>query len=146
MRIVLGSDHAGVDYKDHFVGLLREAGHEVSDAGTHGGASVDYPDFGAAVALAVRQGEADRGILFCGTGQGMAMTANKVPGIRAGVVADSFSARMIVQHNNASVCCVGARVVGLNVAEDIVDAFLDAEFEGGRHARRVGKIDSAAGA
>lgn len=140
MRIALGADHAGVSYKDHFAAQLREAGHDVVDHGTTGSSSVDYPDFGGAVARAVAAGDADRGLLFCGTGQGMAMTANKVAGVRAGVVADPFSARMIVQHNDARVCCVGARVVGLSVAEDIVGAFLQAEFEGGRHARRVGKI------
>jgi ribose 5-phosphate isomerase B len=140
MRIAIGADHAGVDYKDHFAARLRAAGHDVEDLGTHGSGSVDYPDFGLAVATSVQSGAADRGLLFCGTGQGMAMTANKVDGVRAGVVADPFSARMIVQHNDASVCCMGARIVGLSVAEEIVDAFLGAEFEGGRHARRVGKI------
>ncbi len=144
MRIAIGADHGGVDYKDHVAARLREAGHDVEDVGTRGGASVDYPDFGAAVARLVQSGDADRGLLFCTTGQGMAMTANKFEGVRAGVVADPFSARMIVAHNNAAVCCVGAGVVGLKVADEIVDAFLNAEFEGGRHARRVGKIEAGA--
>ena len=141
MRIALGADHGGVDLKDSLVARLRDAGHTVSDLGTHGGESVDYPEFGRAVAEAVAGGEVDRGILICGTGQGMAMTANKVPGVRAGVVSDSFSARMIVEHNNAQVLTLGARVVGQSLAETIVDAFLAASFEGGRHARRVDKIE-----
>ena len=101
---------------------------------------MDYPDFGRAVAHEVAAERAERGILVCGTGQGMAMTANKVPGIRAGVVSDAFSARMIVEHNNAQILALGARVVGPSLAEVIVDAFLAAEFEGGRHERRVAKI------
>jgi ribose 5-phosphate isomerase B len=142
MRIALGADHGGVELKDSLVKQLEAAGHEVSDLGTHGSDSVDYPDYGRAVAEAVAGGDADRGILVCGTGQGMAMTANKVSGIRAGVVSDVFSARMIVEHNNAQVVSIGARVVGPSLAEMIVDAFLSASFEGGRHARRVAKIAS----
>ena len=141
MRIALGADHGGVELKDILAERLRHAGHSVSDLGTHDGASVDYPDFGRAVAEAVASGTAERGILVCGTGQGMAMTANKVPGVRAGVVSDSFSARMIVEHNNAQIMSLGARVVGQSLAETLVDAFLSASFEGGRHARRVGKIE-----
>ena len=142
MRIALGADHGGVELKDSLVKRLEAAGHEVSDLGTHGSDSVDYPDYGRAVAEAVAGGDADRGILVCGTGQGMAMTANKVSGIRASVVSDVFSARMIVEHNNAQVVSIGARVVGPSLAEMIVDAFLSASFEGGRHARRVAKIAS----
>jgi ribose 5-phosphate isomerase B len=142
MRIALGADHGGVELKDSLVKQLEAAGHEVSDLGTHGSDSVDYPDYGRAVAEAVADGHADRGILVCGTGQGMAMTANKVSGIRAGVVSDVFSARMIVEHNNAQVVSIGARVIGPSLAEMIVDAFLSASFEGGRHARRVAKIAS----
>ncbi len=141
MRIALGADHGGVDLKDILAARLRDAGHTVSDLGTHGGDSVDYPDFGRAVAEAVAKGAADRGILVCGTGQGMAMTANKVPGVRAGVVSDAFSARMIVEHNNAQILSLGARVVGQSLAETLVDAFIGASFEGGRHARRVSKIE-----
>jgi ribose 5-phosphate isomerase B len=141
MRIALGADHGGVELKDILAERLRHAGHSVSDLGTKGDASVDYPDFGRAVAEAVASGAAERGILVCGTGQGMAMTANKVPGVRAGVVSDSFSARMIVEHNNAQIMSLGARVVGQSLAETLVDAFLAASFEGGRHARRVGKIE-----
>ena len=140
MRIAMGADHGGVTLKDELAGQLRSAGHEVVDLGTNNTESVDYPDFGRAVAHEVAAGRADRGILVCGTGQGMAMTANKVPGIRAGVVSDAFSARMIVEHNNAQVLALGARVVGPSLAEVIVEAFLAAEFEGGRHERRVAKI------
>jgi len=141
MRIAFGADHGGVALKDILAARLRDAGHTVSDLGTHGGDSVDYPDFGRAVAEAVASGAADRGILVCGTGQGMAMTANKIPGVRAGVVSDAFSARMIVEHNNAQILSLGARVVGQSLAETLVDAFMAASFEGGRHARRVGKIE-----
>ena len=142
MRIAMGADHGGVALKDSLAERLRAAGHEVTDLGTRGLDSVDYPDFGRAVAEAIAEGSADRGILVCGTGQGMAMTANKVPGIRAGVVSDAFSARMIVEHNNAQIVSLGARVVGPSLAEVIVDSFLSAQFEGGRHERRVNKIES----
>ena len=141
MRIAMGADHGGVDLKNQLVSNLLEAGHEIDDLGTHTDESVDYPDFGRAVAERVVTGAADRGILVCGTGQGMAMTANKVPEVRAGVVSDVFSAQMIVEHNNAQILCLGARVVGQSLAEAIVDAFLAADFAGGRHARRVDKIE-----
>jgi ribose 5-phosphate isomerase B len=141
MRIALGADHGGVDLKDHIAARLSELGHQVSDLGTHGTNSVDYPDFAVKVADKVASAEADRGILVCGTGQGMAITANKVPRVRAGVVSDPFSARMIVEHNDAQVLCLGARVIGSGLADTIVDAFLGAEFEGGRHERRVSKIE-----
>lgn len=141
MRIALGADHGGVDLKNQLISNLTEAGHEIDDLGTHSGESVDYPDFGRAVAERIATGAADRGILICGTGQGMAMTANKVPEVRAGVVSDVFSAQMIVEHNNAQILCLGARVVGPSLAEVIVDAFLAANFAGGRHARRVDKIE-----
>lgn len=145
MRIVAGSDHAGVSLKDHLVARLREQGHEVEDVGTNGTASVDYPDFGTKVARAVSEGRADRGLLVCGTGQGMAMTANRVPGVRAAVVSDTFTARATRAHNDANVLCLGQRVIGHGVAEDIVDAFLRTEFEGGRHAGRIAKINGMDG-
>ena len=103
MRIAIGADHGGVDLKAEIAAHLRGMGHEVLDVGTHGSASVDYPDFARAVTTAVLDLDADRGVLICGTGQGMAMTANKIPGIRAGAVGDVFSARMIRQHNDAQV-------------------------------------------
>lgn len=144
MRIAIAADHGGVDMKDAIAAHLRGAGHDITDCGTHGTASVDYPDFAKTVAVKVVGGEADRGILVCGTGQGMCMAANKVPGVRAGVVADTFSARMIAEHNDARVLCLGARVVGPSLATAIVDSYLAAQFEGGRHARRVGKIEAPA--
>lgn len=140
MRIVAGADHAGVTLKDHLVARLRAQGHEVEDVGTHGPASVDYPDFASAVGNAVREGRAERGLLVCGTGQGMAMAANRIPGVRAAVVSDTFSARATRAHNDANVICIGQRVIGFGPAEDIVDTFVSAPFEGGRHANRVAKI------
>jgi ribose 5-phosphate isomerase B len=137
MRLALGADHAGYTLKDALRDRLRGQGHDVLDLGTDGPRSVDYPNFAVAVAQAVRDGRAERGIIVCGTGQGVAMAANKVPGIRAGVAADPFSARMIVEHNDGQVLCLGARVVGGGLADDIVDAFLSATFAGGRHAARV---------
>ena len=141
MKVALGSDHAGLSLKLDVVEHLQKAGHLVADHGTNTSGSCDYPDFAKAVAHAVRDGEADLGILVCGTGQGMAMTANRVDGIRAAVVADTFSARGTRAHNDANVLCMGQRVIGAGLALEIVDAFLSTPFEGGRHARRVGKIE-----
>lgn len=143
MKIVVGSDHAGLSLKRGLVERMRAQGHEVEDVGTHDNTSCDYPDFAVKVGEAVRDGRADRGLLCCGTGQGMAMTANRVAGVRAAVCADVFSAHATREHNDANVLCLGERVVGGGLAGDILDAFLKAEFEGGRHARRVGKIESA---
>ena len=140
MKIVVGSDHAGLELKNVLAEHLRKKGHDVADLGTDGTASVDYPDYAKLVAERVARGEAERGLLVCGTGQGMAMTANKVPGVRAGCVSDTFSARMIVLHNDAQVLCLGQRVVGVGLATEIVDAWVGARFEGGRHAARVSKI------
>ncbi len=140
MKFAIGCDHGGVDLKRAVGDHLAAAGHEVDDVGTNGNESVDYPDFGRAVAARVASGEADRGILVCGTGQGMAMTANKVDGVRAGVCGDVFSAKMIRAHNDAQVLCLGARVTGPSLALEIVDAFVATDFDGGRHVRRVGKI------
>jgi ribose 5-phosphate isomerase B len=142
MRLALAADHGGVDLKDALVRRLTAAGHAVTDCGTHGHGSVDYPDFARVVADKVLGDEVDRGILVCGTGQGMAMAANKIPGIRAGVVSDTFSARMVAEHNDARILCLGARVVGPSLADAIVDSYLAATFEGGRHARRVAKIEA----
>lgn len=141
MKIAIGSDHAGLELKAELVGHLREAGHEVVDHGAYDDQSVDYPDFAQRVGKAVAANEVDRGLLVCGTGQGMAITANKIPGVRAAVVSDTFSARMAMAHNDARVLCLGQRVVGPGLALDIVDAWLSTSFEGGRHARRVGKIE-----
>ena len=143
MRIVLASDHGGVELKAHLAQRLVAQGHTVEDLGTDGTSSVDYPDFAQALAKNIAGGSAERGILVCGTGQGMAMSANKVSGIRAGVVSDVFSARMIVEHNNAQVICLGARILGLSLADALVDAFLEARCEGGRPERRVDKMEPA---
>jgi len=143
MRIALGADHAGFELKDHLARILTEAGHEPQDHGTRSGESVDYPDFAAAVARAVRRGEADLGILVCGTGLGVAIAANKVDGIRAATCNDLFTARMARAHNDANVLTLGARVVGLGVAEEIVRTFLSTEYDGGeRHDRRLLKIQA----
>lgn len=140
MRIYAGSDHAGLGLKKQLVQHLRNEGHEVEDVGTHDHESTDYPDYAVRVAEAVAEGKAVYGLLVCGTGQGMAMAANKVNGIRAAVCHDTFSARSTRAHNDANVLCIGERVVGVGLAEDIVHAFLKTDFEGGRHARRVEKI------
>lgn len=140
MRVVVGSDHAGFRLKLEVVAHLQQAGHEVHDVGTHDEASVDYPDFGAAVGRSVATGEFDRGIALCGSGIGIAIAANKVPGVRAATVGDATAARLCRLHNNANVLCLGQRLTGAAVALDAVDAFLTAEFEGGRHTPRVAKI------
>ena len=142
MRIAIGSDHAGFQLKSSVKDHLLARGLEVVDLGTHAAERCDYPDFGAVVASAVAGGEADLGVLVCGTGVGMAMAANKTAGIRAAVVSDTFSARATRQHNDCNVLCIGERVVGGGLALDIVDAWLDATFEGGRHAGRVAKLDA----
>jgi len=141
MRLAIGSDHAGVQLKSLLASHLADRGHEVVDVGPADTASVDYPDYAHKVTDLLVAGEADRGVLICGTGQGMAMSANKVPGIRAAVVADTFSAAMAMQHNDARVLCIGERIVGPGLALALLDAWLAASFEGGRHARRVGKIE-----
>ena len=140
MRVALGADHAGVELKDRLAAMIGQAGHEVLDLGTHGPASVDYPDFASAVAQAVRDDEVERGVLVCGTGIGVAITANKVNGVRAATCNDLFTARMARAHNDANVLTLGARVVGDGVAREIVEIFLATDYEGGRHARRVAKI------
>lgn len=140
MRVAFGADHAGFALKEHLRALVAADGHEVIDLGAYSTDSVDYPDLGAAVGRAVREGRADRGIVVCGSGNGIAIAANKIDGVRCAVVRDVTSARLAVEHNDANVCSLGARFVGEQVAEDAVRAYLAAEFEGGRHARRVEKI------
>ncbi len=142
MRIALGSDHAGFHLKRALAGHLAARGVETVDLGTDAAERCDYPDFGAAVGRAVASKQADLGLCVCGTGVGIAMAANKIPGVRAAVVSDCFSARATRAHNDCNVLCVGERVVGVGLAIDIVDAWLDASFEGGRHADRVAKIDA----
>lgn len=145
VKIAIAADHGGVSLKKELAEYVAELGHEVLDQGTDGSESVDYPDYARKVTDLLSAGGADLGILICGTGQGMAMSANKLPGIRAGVVSDTFSARMIRAHNNAQVLCLGERVVGVGLAKELTKAFLETEFEGGRHERRVTKIEGMGG-
>lgn len=145
MRVVAGSDHAGLSLKKILVERLRSQGVVVDDVGTHDSASVDYPDYAAEVARRVAGGQADRGLLVCGTGQGMAMSANRIAGIRAAVVGDCFTAKATRQHNDANVLCLGERVIGPGLAMEILDLFLATPFEGGRHTRRIEKIMALSG-
>jgi ribose 5-phosphate isomerase B len=138
--IAIASDHAGVGLKAELVSELGKLGHPVLDLGPSDGASVDYPDFATKVTSAVTEKRAGVGILLCGTGTGMSIAANKVHGIRAALSRTEFEARMARAHNDANVLCLGARVTGASLALEIVKAFLAAEFEGGRHAKRVEKI------
>lgn len=140
MRVALGSDHRGYELKEAILKHLEAQGLEVQDLGTHSTDSVDYPKYGFAVGNAIIKGEADLGIAICGTGQGIAMAANKISGIRAAVCSETFSARMAREHNNANVLTLGGRVIGVGLALDIVDIFLKTKFAGGRHARRVNLI------
>lgn len=140
-RIVLSSDHAAIDLRRVIADHVKALGHDVSDIGPTTTESTHYPLHGKAAAEKVASGEADLGIILCGTGQGIMMAANKVPGIRCGVCSDTFSAAMIRQHNDANILSIGARVVGEGLALAIVDTFLKAEFEGGRHATRVDMIE-----
>jgi ribose 5-phosphate isomerase B len=141
MKIVIASDHAGVEMKAQLFELIDEAGHEICDLGPADTSSVDYPDFAHAVAGAVAANEAERGILICGTGIGMSLAANRHPQVRAALCHDAFTAEMARRHNDANVMCIGARATGPGVAEQIVRIFLDTPFEGGRHQRRVEKIE-----
>lgn len=142
MKLVVGSDHAGFDLKSELAAHLEAAGHEVVDVGTNDTSSVDYPDFGVAVGRAVVGGDAELGVAVCGSGIGIAIAANKVAGVRAATAHDVTSARMCREHNDANVVCFGQRFIGPQVALDALDAFLAASFEGGRHQRRVDKIDA----
>ena len=138
--IALGADHAGFPLKEDLKAWLIERGHEVVDCGTQSSESVDYPDYAAAVAGAVVTGKADRGVLVCGTGLGMAIAANKLPGIRAAACTDAYTARLSREHNDANVLALGARITAREAAIEILATWLAAEFAGGRHARRVEKL------
>jgi len=141
MKIALGSDHGGYSLKQSLIPYLQERDIQVADAGTNNSEdSVDYPDFAERVALLVSHGEADAGILICGTGIGISIAANKFPGIRAALVTDDFMARMAKEHNNANILVLGGRVLDEQKACDLVGAWLDATFEGGRHQGRLDKI------
>ena len=141
MKIGFGCDHAAVELKNVLLEHLSERGFECVDFGaTDPNVKVNYPEKGLAVAEAIIRGEIDKGVLVCGTGVGISLAANKVPGIRAAVCSEPYTAKLTVQHNNANIIAMGARVVGTELAKMIVDAFFDAEFEGGRHATRVDMI------
>ncbi len=143
MRVAIGGDHAGYHLKQTLIEHLRENGHEVLDMGTHSTESVDYPDFARAVAVAVRDGRAERGIVICGSGVGACVAANKVPGIRAGICHDIYSAHQGVEHDNMNILCLGARIIGPALAPELVDAFLSARFTGEeRHLRRLAKVEA----
>ncbi|WP_262247609.1 ribose 5-phosphate isomerase B [Parapedobacter soli] len=138
--IAIGGDHAGFTYKATLLGFLESAGYTVKDFGTHSADSVDYPDFAHPVASAVESGEFDRGILICGSANGVAITANKHQGIRAAICWQEELASLARQHNDANVLCIPARFIEVELAKAIIDRFLTTDFEGGRHANRVGKI------
>ena len=141
MRIAIGSDHAGFQLKGALVGILRAGGYDVVDVGTDSDAAVDYPDYAEAVAVAVRRGEVDRGVMICGSGVGASVAANKVPGVRAAVCHDTYSAHQGVEHDDLNILVLGARIIGWALAADVVEAYLGARFSGHeRHRRRIGKI------
>lgn len=140
MRIALAADHAGFALKDELVAWLRDAGHEVTDLGTNGPQSVDYPDFGARLARAVASGQADRGIAVCGSGIGISIAVNRVAGCRCARVGEPVSAALAREHNDANVIALGARLIGSDMARACVTAFLGTDFAGGRHQRRVDQL------
>lgn len=140
MKIVIANDHAAVEMKRELVSYLQEAGHEVINMGTDIAESCNYAEYGERAARAVAAKEADCGVLICGTGVGISLAANKVKGIRAAVCSEATTARLVKQHNNANMIAFGARIVGMETAKDILDAYLGAEFEGGRHQKRIDLI------
>jgi ribose 5-phosphate isomerase B len=143
MRIAVGADHAGVEMKRDLAAYLAKNGHEIMDLGTFNATPVDYPDIAEAVAQAVRNGQADRGLIVCGSGIGAAIAACKFPGIRASVCHDTYSARQAVEHDDMNVLCLGARVIGASLARVLADTFLSAGFSGEpRHMTRLAKIDA----
>lgn len=142
LRVVVGADHAGLALKRDLVAALGEWGVTVEDLGTHDDKSVDYPDFAHVVATRVAKDRSELGLLVCGSGIGMSIAANRHSGARAVVCSEGYSAKMARAHNDANILCLGARVVGAGLARDILRAFLDGTFEGGRHAGRVAKIEN----
>ena len=141
MKIGFGCDHTAVELKNILIEHLKGRGYECVDYGAYDpNVKANYPEKGLAVAEAIKRGEVDKGVLICGTGVGISLAANKVPGIRAAVCSEPYTAKLTVEHNNANIIAVGARVVGTELAKMIVDAFFDAQFQGGRHAVRVGLI------
>lgn len=142
MKVGLGSDHGGFELKEHIKEYLEKQGIEYIDYGTYSADSVDYPDYGKKLSQAVVSGEVDRGIAICGTGIGISIACNKVKGIRCALCSDTYSARMSVEHNNANILALGGRVLGKDLALEIVSTWLKAKFQGGRHERRINKISS----
>ena len=140
MKVAIGADHAGVDLKSHLVSELHRLGHEAVDLGTHGPESVDYPPICAAVGRAVAAGEADRGIVLGGSGQGEQIAANKVHGVRAALCNDLYTARLSREHNDANILAMGGRIVATGLATEILELWLATPFDGGRHERRVAQI------
>lgn len=140
--IAIGSDHAAFEMKEIIRSYLNDQGHEVKDFGTFSKASVDYCDYGVTVAEAVTRGEYEKGIVFCGTGVGIAISANKVKGIRAVVCSEPYSAKMSRAHNDTNILALGSRVIGIEMAKMIIDIWLITDFEGGRHAARIEKISN----
>jgi len=138
--IAIASDHGGFELKEDIKDFLRSAGFSFTDLGAHNNDSVDYPDYGIELSRRVASGEFEKGVLVCGTGIGMSIVANKIPGIRAALVHDVFSARMSSEHNNANVLVIGGRVTGKGLARELVKTWLEAKFEGGRHQKRLDKI------
>ena len=141
MRIAVAADHAGFELKEQLLPEIRAAGHEAIDLGTHCAQSVDYPDFAKALGVALREGRAERGVLLCGSGVGASVAVNKIPGIRGGLCHDTYSAHQGVEHDDMNVLVLGARVIGLELAKELVRAFLGAAFTGEeRHCRRLSKV------
>ncbi|MDX1776935.1 MAG: ribose 5-phosphate isomerase B [Desulfobulbales bacterium] len=137
MKVAIGCDHGGIDLKKTVISALVELGHEIDDRGCYSTDSVDYPEFAKSVTTLVLDGKCQCGILICGTGIGMSMVANRIPGIRAAVCHEMFSARMSREHNDANILCLGARVIGPGLAAEIVQTWMKSEFAGGRHQRRI---------
>ncbi len=140
MKIIVGADHAGFELKDHIRQVLERLGHEVTDVGTHSADSVDYPDYAREVAEAVQAGRFDRGVLVCGTGLGMCIAANRFSGVRAAAPRTEFEAALSREHNDANVLCLGGRVQTPQLAESVLHTWLETDFAGGRHQRRVDKM------
>jgi len=137
LKVAVGCDHGGLDLKYIVQSVLKDLGHEIDDQGCNSPESVDYPNFAKAVSSLVNDGKCDRGILICGTGIGMSMAANRIPGIRAALCHEMFSARMSREHNDANILCLGARVIGQGLAAEVVRTWMTTDFAGGRHQRRI---------
>ena len=142
MRIAIASDHAAYELKAELADWLRDAGHEVADLGTNGPDSVDYPDFGYALAAAIADGSAERGVALCGSGIGISISVNRNPAARCALVGEPLSAKLAREHNDANVIAMGARLTGIDMAKACLTAFLDTDFAGDRHARRVDKLSN----